>query len=431
MGAIVNFYRRNPTQKIARLGTRTLLEGAYLTWPSPCGSNCTYAIQFQGPSYKCEDANYANLTQEVNTTLTADLQGAENLWNRWLWLAAEDPIAGGGEFRFEVQWRNNAGSILPVSIVGTGNVTQNISCTFYQATYDLNVTYQNNLQSVNTEVAYGDEITFASVGSGNDFAITPNITDPKNTTLTPETSSQLPGVTVFDLLARQNFRALKDALVLPLSGYLGTPDFHTVPRSNTIVDQTSLVTAVLNSGNAIDFNISAARMEQLLQNITISMLSISPANVSTAVVQTNTVNFYSFHRPLNLLLPYFLSLASALFFVVLGLLALKNNGVSASSGGFLQILTTTRGSEALDRVAVKSSLGGAENMTRELQEMQILYGELTPKEGSTVVQRFGFGLPNEVTPLTRRKHNAGLLDDTEDYEQNLRQTREFKNIHYV
>lgn len=375
-----------------------MLGGSYLTWPSPCGGNCTYAIQFQGPSYKCEDANYVNLTQVVNATLTTELQSSENLWNRWLWLAAEDTE----QFRFDVQWRDNAATIVPTDLIGTGNVTQNISCTLYQATYDLNVTYRNNVQSVITGVVPGEEITFASVGSGDDGAITPNLTNPMNTTLTPETGAQYPGVTVLELLLRQNLRALKDALVLPLTGYLGTPDFHTVPRFNTIVDQSSLVTAVLNSGNAIDYNISAARVEELLQNVTLSMLSISPANVNTAVVQTSIINFYAFHRPLNLLLPYFITLAVALLFVVMGLLALKSNGVSASNGGFLQILTTTRASETLDRVAVKSSLGGRENVSRELEEMQVLYGELPSKEGSTAVQRFGFGLLSEVRPLTRR-----------------------------
>ena len=103
------------------------------------------------------------------------------------------------------------------------------------------------------------------------------------------------------------------------------------------------------------------------------MLSVSPSNVSTTILGSNTANFYKFYRPINLLLPYSLSPAAAIFFVVLGLLALKSNGVSASSGGFLQILTTARASETLNHVAEKSSLGGRENTATHLRVFHIFH----------------------------------------------------------
>ena len=354
MNTIVDFCCRAPTPVVTRLATQVLLGGRYLTWPSPCGNNCTYAIQFQGPSYQCENALYVNLTQEVNPTVFTPFQSVSVPSEAILWLAAEDPVINyGDQYRFEMQW----------------NQTQNMSCTLYYATYDLNVTYQNNVQNVITRVANGELVTYLN-GSDTDTTIVVN----------------------------RNLLALKDGLINLLKGFFG--DGENI-RNNTIVDQSTLMT-VDSHGTVVQCDISPARMEELLQNVTISILSVSPSNVSTTILETNVANFYTFYRPINLLLPYSFSLAAALFFIFQGLLALKSNGVSAS-GGFLQILTTTRASETLNCVAEKSSLGGRENVTRELKEMQVLYGELPLKDGSTGVQRFGFGTPGEVIPLGRRK----------------------------
>ena len=63
-----------------------------------------------------------------------------------MWLAAEDPVINTGDrCHFEMQW----------------NEVQNMSCTLYWATYDLNVTYRNNLQSVNVaQVTNGEKVTY-------------------------------------------------------------------------------------------------------------------------------------------------------------------------------------------------------------------------------------------------------------------------------
>ena len=215
-----------------------------------------------------------------------------------------------------------------------------MSYTLYQATYDLNVTYHNNVQSVNVaQVANGEKVTYLN-----------DISD----------HNAMPAV-------NRNLIAVKDALINLLKGYLG-PD---TVRGNTFIDQSTLVT-VDDNGN-MQFDISPARMEELLQNVTISVLSVSPSNISTTILWSNTANFYTFYRPINLLLPYSLSLTAAIFFIVLGLLALKSNGISASSGGFLQTLTTARASETLNHVAEKSSPGGRENTATHLRVFHIVF----------------------------------------------------------
>jgi hypothetical protein len=140
-------------------------------------------------------------------------------------------------------------------------------------------------------------------------------------------------------------------------------------------------------------------MEELLQNITISMLTLNQTTTSTQVIQTEYVNVYAFAHPLNLLLPYFLSLAVALVVIVAGVRALLRNGVSAN-GGFKQMLCTTSESKMLHRAAEGGCLGGEENVPENLSNLRVLFGELDPVEPSGI-RHAGFGFVGEVKPLQK------------------------------
>lgn len=111
------------------------------------------------------------------------------------------------------------------------------------------------------------------------------------------------------------------------------------------------------------------------------------------------VNVYSFSNPLSLILPYFVTLTVALPFMVLGFLALLRNGVSATDGGFMQIITTSTGSAVLDRAAAGGCLGGDESVPEELRDLKIQFGEFIGRGGAGV-KRAGFGVDGEVKPLS-------------------------------
>jgi hypothetical protein len=91
-------------------------------------------------------------------------------------------------------------------------------------------------------------------------------------------------------------------------------------------------------------------------------------------------NVYHFENKLIFFLPYSLSLVLAIPIIAMGLIALyyQNNGVSAISGGFVQLLMTTTGHTAIDSALEKgcASLGGHENVSKELMNMEIRFGEL-------------------------------------------------------
>lgn len=151
-----------------------------------------------------------------------------------------------------------------------------------------------------------------------------------------------------------------------------------------------------------DIVITEELLNEHLFNLTVSMMSaFGTWTTLTNSTRYNTVNVYDFSSPLNLILPYFASLALAVPFIVLGLWALWKNGVSAIDGSFMQIVTTTTGSAVLDKAAAGGCLGGDESMPKELKDLEIRFGEIIDREEPGRVKRAGFGVEGEVTSLKK------------------------------
>jgi hypothetical protein len=110
---------------------------------------------------------------------------------------------------------------------------------------------------------------------------------------------------------------------------------------------------------------------------------------------------YSFSQPLNLIIPYFLSLFVAVPFLVLGFWALTQNGVSAMDGGFMQIITTSTGSAILDTAAAGGCLGGNESAPQELKDLKIKFGEFIGRKDPGRIKPAGFGADSEVVLLKK------------------------------
>jgi len=127
---------------------------------------------------------------------------------------------------------------------------------------------------------------------------------------------------------------------------------------------------------------------ELLINTTISALALNQRFDTVNGTETRTFNVYRFENKLAFFLPYGLSLALAIPILVLGLLALyvQNHGVSAISGGFMQLLMTTTGRTSLEAVVMRGSgtLGGYENVSEELRGMEVRFGELVEVSGDEI-----------------------------------------------
>ena len=125
--------------------------------------------------------------------------------------------------------------------------------------------------------------------------------------------------------------------------------------------------------------------KDLLINTTISALALNQRFDIVNGTETRGFNAYRFVNKLAFFLPYGLSLALAVPILALGFVALyvQNHGVSAISGGFLQLFMTTTGHTSLEAVVTKGSgtLGGYENVSEELRETEVRFGELIEVSG--------------------------------------------------
>lgn len=143
-------------------------------------------------------------------------------------------------------------------------------------------------------------------------------------------------------------------------------------------------------------------MNEYLFNMTISMMmAYGTWNTTANATQSVPANVYTFSQPLNLVLPYFITLLVSLPFVVIGCLALFRNGVAAMDGSFTQIITTSTGSAILDRAAAGGCLGGNESMPQELKDLKIRFGEFVGRDDPGRIKRAGFGVDGEVKPLEK------------------------------
>ena len=132
------------------------------------------------------------------------------------------------------------------------------------------------------------------------------------------------------------------------------------------------------------------------------MFSLQQWKTVVPVEIEETANIYSFAARKNLIIPYFHSLGVAIPFLILGGISMYQNGVSATDGGFVQVLTTTTGSKTLEQAAAAGCLGGNESISKDLLDLQIRFGELIDHRGEPgEVRRACFGTNDEVVPLDR------------------------------
>lgn len=161
---------------------------------------------------------------------------------------------------------------------------------------------------------------------------------------------------------------------------------------------------------AVNLTISADMLNSLLQNTTISLMSVPNTNRTILITKMDNRNVYVFERPANLIVPYAVSLLLSTLFVIIGLRSLYANGSPASVGGFLQILRTTQGGQTLHEVASQAARRDATHEDRQaLKNLKIRLGDLastydrsvdtTDGNGSVIV---GFGVESELSSVKRQ-----------------------------
>ena len=115
------------------------------------------------------------------------------------------------------------------------------------------------------------------------------------------------------------------------------------------------------------------------------MLSLKRRFDNVNGTTTRAFSVYQRQNKLAFFIHYGLSLGFGIHIMALGLSAsyIRSQGISAITGGFVLLLLTTTGRTLLKTIVTKGSgtMVGYENMSHELQETEIKFGELIDADG--------------------------------------------------
>ncbi|KAF2502749.1 hypothetical protein BU16DRAFT_498544 [Lophium mytilinum] len=412
---------------IRRTGRLVLELDDIIPSSSPCGPDCMYVTQFEGPYLRCADVSF---NQTIET-------GSLSLCDHTAFSASiQDPVAydDPGDM-FNISASRSIKQTRPGDLLKSPFVVQemeSLSCVPSRASYVVNVTYKGGLRTITRSQNYTGSVRdmLVHVDEYNpDIPECDKINSTQNWDAYVECEQYTPAIwskPLLSVMTAYNHFALIDALISPLGGnytmlpsgiFVDGADSPSVtktpigPTNGTIAADTFLNTQRDNFGRSArdgpSFAVSQDILNDALFNVTMSAaLQLGFWNTTVPVETTHTQQVYSFVSPRTLIVPYLTCLLLSIPFLYLGMNSVRLNGVTAMQGGFLQILMTTTGSKILEQAAAAGCLGGEENVPEDLKAMEIRFGELICSETDTegdggAVKRAGFGTDDEVVPLTR------------------------------
>jgi len=182
------------------------------------------------------------------------------------------------------------------------------------------------------------------------------------------------------------------------------------PSSNAPLRGTIFQTSRFDAGSQgpcyeakSQLDITEELLNNALTNITLSAISLRLWQERIPVNITRYQSTYSFANPLNLILPYSICFPVASIFAGIAIYSLLRNGTPAADGGFLQIMTTTRGNTEMERLVLRHDLTKMEKLPMELRRLKVRYGELVGSDVPEFEGRAGFGTAQETISLRKRK----------------------------
>ncbi|TGO65516.1 hypothetical protein BCON_0002g01010 [Botryotinia convoluta] len=468
---------------LPRIAFQTMITGQAFGQPSPCGVNCSFVIEFEGPTLDCNSSS-TNITSSVTSNSTTLFPEFTIYSGNWSDLTLATPalrqVLYNGTYT-NAHWQSSTLSLLDTEVntvdatfinetstLNTSMIQNNLYCTPGRALYTVNNTYISNILTRNVTTTFISPLTNLVLHTHDNSVIVPGFTNASGITSGYDFGSNpanwsaealayyrdLNMMTILDTMfyyLSGEFTALPAVLLdtdeeravdgidatgwgEDSPGFENADDWSSGALNGTIISRTPLNTAfthyTTNSSANPSFVITQNALNALLQNITLSAsLSYSLWSTPTNTSMLTLHNIYSFSQPLNLLLPYFLSLLLSLPFLILGLWALVQNGVAAQDAKFTQLLCTTSSLSAppptpgsanrISSMAIPSQLqtltqaaclGNTESLSKPLKELRIRYGELktqngNPGTGNSIpmvdIRRAGFGLESEVEPLVK------------------------------
>jgi hypothetical protein len=464
----------------------SLISGEIASLPQPAEGNSSYELLFWGVSLDCE--NTTHFVEKKVEELYPDFQ----TWSSYVFMTngltiSTDPLylAENTSIVYRIAKRQEEFRYYPCSNSNDGALIRNNKTGRVTLPYDgIHV-----LAPVNDVICHPKIVQYSATISH--FAGRQNISVVETNTSSPSYSSKFryfngsyaqwvqlsDAMTVYDELSQALGKSetyeiqvnleyqVSQGVEMYLNASNGTPmatcslktTFSPFPSSNSskyeVWPLTVFPRRLGETGDAPAFDVQLAN--EVLLNTTISMLSLNRRFGIVNGTTSRTVNIYQFRGKLAFFLPYGICLGFGIPIIASGLIALfvRNQGVSAITGGFVQLLMTTTGRTSLEAIVAKSTgmMGGYESVSEELKELKIRFGELIEDDhegdggtarsgmmrcsspygnhssdsgsaqditvrqndssersssveipGSAQTRRFGFGLAKEVRPLSMR-----------------------------
>ncbi|KAJ8115503.1 hypothetical protein OPT61_g2868 [Boeremia exigua] len=404
------------------------------------GENSSYTLTFYGPQIQCANFTLDKSLTPTNpgikgnrtvATYNATWPETRNLTNQSVFTLTKTRVVG---YLPAPRWaeRNCTGTTCSGRPWPAYNATvtmvleqQSMQCKAFVARYLVYMTYVRGIQNVEYRTYDTDRLQHeGSLAFG--WNVTKNVTMPSDTKEYKAWESQIPPWKV-----KANVRALLDSVGSNLNyqyrqayerwdvdrthGYLlpngstmelgvfthGSMEHMPVNISNnytTLQDSVfNLVRFGRNSSFRFDphsvLNITEASINGLLANVTISALSLNTWYGDLNVSDSTSQSVYRFSHPVNLFVPYALCLGLSLIVIALGLSALRLNGVSATDGGFLQVMMTTSRKTKMHQAVKQGSVGGSRNAPKELLDLNVRFGELIHEGETPLAAKYGFAEP--------------------------------------
>ncbi|KAF7318754.1 hypothetical protein HMN09_00387700 [Mycena chlorophos] len=385
------------TDQWNKAALQALLSPEPVTWPIPagCAPECTYNFTYSAPGVQCTDLQPDQISDGVSSTYQFVPRNFTNPPAAYL-LAYDALSVGSGYessplnftvsntpgsdassygYTWTLAWvpfdAANAGSGDNVLINATGS-----ACTLMNASYAATTRYFNGSQSTTTRVTDWHQPLNTSYklsyGTNNLF-----------------NGSADPGV-VFGpgIGAQVHLLAIADAISAHLQGDL-LVDGHTgVLQSTTMIAETSLfepynvvslsqVTSQNPGMNATGGVKSVSQgLQDLVANATLGFVSTNTGSTQVPASVASNVLRYAYH-PRALLATYVVSFVLLLLINILGLLAMRANGVT-STNHFSSILLASR-NQQLDKAAVAVVGGEVDGVPPE--EVRLRFGPGESGEG--------------------------------------------------
>jgi hypothetical protein len=391
----------SPSPDITRLFTATSSSAEVLSVPAPF-PNSSYTLEFWGPSYKCQKLSEAVVEmQGMNFSDGVGLAQYSSLQKLW-----EHEI-GNSTNLTRVVYSGTAPRAMNNTLfvyaaggnpVWNDNATQptELVCQLWNTSYVLGQNFTNGIRTlipVSTELVApanwssdaGSQVTLQRqepTVNGGYYVMHILFSSLIQRTLAVSASSQLSSF----LPSSMQFTTMS----ITQTGLFSCPELWNSTDYQTLGIAGEESTALCRNKTL------AQAIEDLSHNFTYSLLSLNAANTSVSVTSSSPKNFYTYDSR-NLLAVYMTALGVTAACVVIGFLALHENGVSQSVS-FSNMLLTTRNPE-LDNLADGHCLGSF-GLDKEVGQTKLRFGEI---EGSEQYKRAAFGTKDSVTALSKGK----------------------------